>query len=83
MTDTNGTSPFAAVDSTLGYLYQVRSALLWSLKRLRGDTDFLVSIESIDDVSFETKGGILSDLLQLKHHRTKTASLTNACPDLW
>ncbi len=80
MTNTNH---FSAIDSTLGYLYQVRLALFWSLHRLKNDPDFLVGIETLDDVTFETTGGAPSDLLQTKHHKTGTGSLTNASPDLW
>ena len=80
MTSTN---PFSAVDASLGYLYQVRSALFWSLRRLKDEPDFLVSIETLDDVTFETTGGNATDLLQTKHHLKGTASLTDASPDLW
>jgi hypothetical protein len=76
-------NPFSAVDAALGYLYQVRSALLWSLQRQRSEPDFLVSVETLDDVSFETVGGDATDLLQTKHHLARTASLTDASPDLW
>jgi len=76
-------NPFSAADPALGYLYQVRGALLWSLKRLREQQDFLVSIETLDDVTFETTDGHPSDLLQTKHHRNRTATLTDASPDLW
>lgn len=76
-------SPFAAVDATLGYLYQVRSALLWALRRQKNEPDFLVSIETLDDVTFETTGGNPTDLLQTKHHRKGSASLTDASQDLW
>ena len=74
---------FSAPDPALGYLYQVRGALLWSLKRLREQQDFAVSIETLDDVEFETSDGIPSDLLQTKHHRCGTAALTDSCPDIW
>jgi hypothetical protein len=83
MTEVANTSSFSAVDATLGYLYQVRSALLWALRRLKSDPEFLVSIETLDDVAFETAGGDATDLLQTKHHRKGTASLTDASPDLW
>ena len=76
-------NPFSAVDASLGYLYQVRSALFWSLRRLKDEPDFLVSIETLDDVTFETTGGNATDLLQIKHHLKGTASLTDASPDLW
>lgn len=83
MTGTGEANPFSAVDATLGYLYQVRSALFWALSRLKSETDFLVSVETLDDVTFETAGGDATDLLQTKHHRNGTASLTDASPDLW
>lgn len=83
MTNAAGTNPFSAVDASLGYLYQVRSALLWALRRLKVEPDFLVSIETLDDVTFETTAGDATDLLQTKHHRKGTASLTDASPDLW
>lgn len=83
MTAANATSPFSAVDATLGYLYQVRSALFWALRRLKDEPDFLVSIETLDDVTFETAGGDATDLLQAKHHLKGTAVLTDASPDLW
>jgi hypothetical protein len=78
-----GAGKFSAVDATLGYLYQVRSALLWTLRRKRTEVDFLVSIETIDDVSFETLGGDVTDLLQTKHHQQGLGSLTDASTDLW
>ena len=80
---TGSGGPFAAVDTTLGYLYQIRSALLWSLRRLKAEPEFLVSVESLDDVTFETTGGNPSDLLQTKHHRAGIGSLTDASPDIW
>jgi len=78
-----GTSQFAAVDASLGYLFQVRCALLWALLRLRNEPSFLVSIETLDDVEFATTGGTPTDLLQTKHHRENSASLSNASEDLW
>lgn len=83
MTRAPGNTPFSAADPTLGYLYQVRLALLLALRRLKTDQNFLVSIETLDDVTFETAGGDATDLLQTKHHRTGTANLTDASADLW
>lgn len=82
MTD-KGASNFSAVDATLGYLYQVRSALLWTLRRLKTDPDFLIGIETLDDVTFETTGGEPTELLQTKHHKSGAGSLSDASPDLW
>jgi len=73
---------FSAADSALGYLYQARLALLWSLKRVKESSDFVVSLETIDDVTFETNGRP-DELLQTKHHLTRPAALTDASPDLW
>ncbi|MBF2734486.1 MAG: hypothetical protein ISN26_00055 [Betaproteobacteria bacterium AqS2] len=72
-------SPAAA----LGYLYQVRSALLWSLRRLKTDSEFLVGIETLDDVAFETTGGDPIEILQTKHHKAGTGYLTDMSLDLW
>lgn len=75
-------SPFSAADPTLGYLYQVRLALLWSLRRLKVSVDFDISVETLDDVTFEPQG-LPPELLQTKHHRSGTPNLTDASPDLW
>ncbi|MEM1186661.1 MAG: ABC-three component system protein [Planctomycetota bacterium] len=79
----NANNPFSATDPTLGYLYQIRSALLWSLQKLKSAADFLVSVETLDDVAFEAADGSSAELLQTKHHRSATASLTDYSPDLW
>src|SRR5713101_4981718 len=36
----------------LGYLYQMRVALLWALRKLKESPDFMVSLETLDDVVF-------------------------------
>jgi hypothetical protein len=73
----------SATDSTLGYFYQCRFALLDSLRRLRVDNDdFLVSIETLEDVTFQSQGRA-AELLQLKHHNLKSQNLSNASVDLW
>jgi hypothetical protein len=74
---------FSAADSLIGYLYQLRVALLWSLQRLPAGADFTVSVETLDDVTFETMGGTPQELVQTKHHRTRVANLTDASTDLW
>lgn len=75
-------SDFSAADSALGYLYQVRLALLSSLQRLRKDELFAVYLETLDDVVFQQDSSAL-ELLQLKHRRSRVANLTDASPDLW
>lgn len=72
----------SAASSALGYLYQCRYALLESLKRLRKDQEFLVSIETLDDVVFEETGEP-PELLQTKHHLNNAGDLTDSSPDLW
>jgi hypothetical protein len=83
---TQGQNAFSAADSALGYLYQVRVALLWSLRRIRAGKDFVVALETLDDVTFEAlqaTGPKPDELLQAKHHRRAEASLTDASGDLW
>lgn len=75
-------SPFSAADSALGYLYQVRVALLWALRKIKEGTDFVASLETLDDVTFESVGRP-DELLQTKHHTNRQAGLTDASPDLW
>lgn len=74
---------FAAVNPALGYLYQVRAALLWSLQKLRYDESFQVSLEVLDDVAFESDIGDPSTFLQTKHHSSRMAALTDSCSDFW
>jgi len=73
---------FSGADSALGYLYQVRCALLWSLQRLPTEPFFEASIETLDDVAFESAGSP-KELLQTKLHKNRGANLTDASPDLW
>lgn len=77
------TNQFAAPDPALGYLFQVRTALLWSLKKLKSRQDFVASVETLDDVAFEATDGSTAELLQTKHHRNRSASLSDYSTDLW
>lgn len=74
-------STFSAGASMVGYLYQVRVALLWAIRRSR-ISDFRVSIETLDDVSFEV-GGEPAAVLQAKHSLNAAATLTDLSPELW
>jgi hypothetical protein len=78
----NRQTDFSATDAALGYLYQVRLALLLSLQRLAKDEIFATYIETLDDVVFANDGSA-PELLQLKHHRERAANLTDASTDLW
>lgn len=80
--DSSTPADHSATDSALGYQYQVRLALLASLRRLADDASFAVYFETLDDVVFE-QAGTSVELLQLKHHRKRAANLTDASPDLW
>lgn len=76
-------TPFSAGDPALGYLYQVRLALLLALERLPQEEDgFFVYLETLDDVVFKSKG-TPAELLQLKHHKKKDKNLTDRSEDLW
>lgn len=74
-------STFGAAPSMVGYLYQVRLALLWAIRRSR-TSDFVVSLETLDDVSFEVGGEPLA-VLQAKHSLKATANLTDLSTELW
>ena len=78
----NNDNPFSAAPSLVGYLFQCKYALFESLRRLRKSQEFTVSIETLDDVVFETSGQAI-DLLQTKHHINRSADLTDFSPDLW
>lgn len=73
------TGDFSAGPSALGFFYQARYALLLLL---RNDSDYEMSLESLDDIVFERAGNPV-ELLQTKHHINSTASLSNASTDLW
>ena len=80
--NSDGPVDFSATDAALGYLYQIRLALLYSLRRLSRDTSFTVFLETLDDVVFEEVGKPV-ELLQLKHHCKRAANLTDSSRDLW
>lgn len=73
---------FSAEAPLSGYLYQCNYALLDAVKRLRKDVEYSVSIETLDDIVFETSRDEY-ELLQTKHHVSHSANLTDASPDLW
>src|SRR5690242_17521048 len=75
-------SLFGAGDSALGYLYQMRLALLGALQRLARGYIFSVYLETLDDVTFEPSGSP-KELFQLKHHIKSAGNLTDASPDIW
>lgn len=73
-------STHQATEQMLGYLYQVRYAL--SLLLENDNTNFQISIEKFDDVTF-CEDGLPKQLIQLKHHVNSKGSLTDGSSDLW
>jgi len=64
----------------LGYLYQVRYALLLLL--CSDNPDEQISIEKYDDVAFDDNG-TPTERIQLKHHIIREGNLTDSSTDLW
>ncbi|HDY7881542.1 TPA: ABC-three component system protein [Vibrio vulnificus] len=76
---------YDATSSMLGYLYQVRYALYLALQKIVEVEDVessTITIESLDDVSFEERG-LAIDLIQTKHHIKKKANLNDKNSDIW
>lgn len=82
MSASTNRSKFSAAASMQGYIFQCRFALLETLKRLKADTRISVAIETLDDVVFE-KDGNPTEIIQIKHHKNREASLTDSSIDLW
>lgn len=74
------TTSFSAGPQALGYLYQVRYALLMLLRAKRDELS--VAIERLDDIDVSGADGPLT-LAQLKHRISRPASLTDTSKDLW
>ena len=80
----NKKSEFDATSSALGYIYQVRYALLAALKKITSvadPDDFNISIETLDDVAFDENGDP-ETLLQTKYHGSP-GNITDRSPDIW
>lgn len=72
---------FGAAGPMVGYLYQVRVALVWAIRQSRVG-DFSINLETLDDVSFEKAGEPIA-VLQTKHSLNVAATLTDLSPALW
>lgn len=79
VTDSNR---FSAAGSALGYLAQIEYALLIALQRMDYEDSLRLSLETIDDITFEGDG-LPQELWQTKHHVDRQGSLGDASPDLW
>ena len=64
----------------LGYLYQVRCALMLLIESATPSLKLV--IEKFDDVSFENDSNPVA-MVQLKHHIGRAGNLTDRSPDLW
>jgi hypothetical protein len=73
-------SAFDASASAIGYLYQLRYALLAGLNEFGSNASWQVSVEIVDDVEVVADGQ--SRRWQLKH-RAEGTVLTNGSTDLW
>jgi hypothetical protein len=73
-------SSFDASPSMLGYLYQVRMALVLLLQKVKSDPGASVALENFDDISFHSGGNILE---QLQTKLVSAKSLTDSSVDLW
>lgn len=76
------TGQFSASEHLIGYLYQIRYALLILIRKIRNEPGIELAIEQRDDVEFDREGEP-AELLQLKHHISRRASLTDSSTDLW
>lgn len=73
---------FDASASALGYVFQIRFALLMALRKVRAQPDVQISLETLDDVAFDNEGSP-QELFQTKHHIKSEADLTDYSGDLW
>lgn len=69
-----------AVEQMLGYLYQVRYALLLLLQN--DNEQAQISIEKFDDIAFSHDDNS-ERMIQLKHHTKAHGDLTDASTDIW
>ena len=72
----------AAPGQALGYLYQFDLALLELIRASATQPSIGTTLELLDDVAFEV-GGDPTELLQVKHHLNRAASLSDRSADLW
>ena len=73
-------SPFAATASAMGYLYQLRIALLRCTDLLESGAGWTIALEAGDDIECVHNG--TTGLWQLKHQAEGTR-ITDGATDLW
>lgn len=72
---------FSAAGSALGYLAQVEYALLIALERMDSEYELRLSLETVDDITFEAEGQV-RELWQSKH-QARPGAIGDASPALW
>lgn len=72
---------YGAAAPMLGYLYQCRQALFWSIELSKSFPSLSISVERFDDVAIEDNS-VPTLQLQLKHH-IKPGGLTDSSADIW
>jgi len=84
MTEPSPASAFGAAGPALGYLAQVDYALLAALERMDEEDDFVVSIETLDDIVFhDVETDDATEKWQSKHTIHQPRTLSDASTDLW
>lgn len=74
------TDQYSATNSLLGYLYELRFALL---RLMQAKEEGAISIELLDDVTWSESNDRI-EYYQLKHHTVeRTATLTDSSSDIW
>lgn len=68
--------------SAIGYLFQVRWALLALVRESKVRPDLALTLEILDDVAFEQQGSA-TELLQVKHHLQGAGQLGDMSVDVW
>jgi len=73
-----------ASSSALGYMYQVKWALLELVRGAHTRPDQTLTLESLDDIGWQSDSGSVKELLQLKHHKSgASGDLTDTSSDVW
>lgn len=75
-------SSHGAAASAVGYLYQVKWALLEVLRAAHDRPDQAISLEKLEDVAWERQGDPVQ-LLQLKHHHASAGRIGDKDGDVW
>ncbi|MGW4352258.1 ABC-three component system protein [Nocardia sp. NPDC004582] len=71
-----------AAPNAVGYLHQVRWALVELLRAGPERPDSAISLELYDDVAWD-QAGTPTEMLQVKHHQGTSRSLTDRATDVW